>query len=267
MYQGLHKLTLDSTYSDWATKVWDWQVSNKLIGDSYEIYDGASDTENCSVVDKVRYSYNQGIFLMGAAVMANSSNDSTTAALWTTRTTGLLNATSSFFKNDIMYEAACEDTTTAAGTCNTDQQTFKAYTARWMAATAQLVPSLSVEIMKYISTSASAAAQQCSGGTKGTICGEHWPQTTTYDGTYGVGQEMSALSIIQSNLVTGVRGLVTNSTGGTSKGDSTAGTGGTNSDGSVSSVITNGDRAGAGILTAVVLVGFLGGVGFLVTGV
>jgi mannan endo-1,6-alpha-mannosidase len=63
--------TGNQTYADWATKTYDWMDSVGLIGDGYEIYDGTSDTENCTVIDHARFSYNQGIYLFGAAMMYN----------------------------------------------------------------------------------------------------------------------------------------------------------------------------------------------------
>jgi len=166
-----------------------------------------------------------------------------------------------------MYEEACENSPTAAGNCDTDQQSFKAYLARWMAATAKLCPWTTTTIMSLLATSASAAAQQCSGGTDGVTCGEHWTAKDAYDGNYGLGQQLSALSVIQSNLVTSAPVMVTNATGGTSQGNAAAGTGSRqNADGSTTLVITTGDRAGAGILTAVALCGVIGGVMFMISG-
>lgn len=62
--------------------------------------------------------------------------------------------------------------------------------------------------------------------------------------------------------------LVTNTTGGTSVGNSEAGTGSTTSSttGTVITAATSGDKAGAGILTALVISGVLGGIGFMVMG-
>jgi hypothetical protein len=60
-----------------------------------------------------------------------------------------------------MYEAACEEAKTALGDCDQDQQSFKAYLARWMAATAKLCPWTSDTIMGYLRASAAAAALQC----------------------------------------------------------------------------------------------------------
>ena len=55
-------------------------------------------------------------------------------------------------------------------------------------------------------------------------CGEHWTAGSVWDGTYGVGQQMSALSVVQSNLINESVELVTNTTGGTSQGNAAAGT-------------------------------------------
>ncbi|RAL64752.1 hypothetical protein DID88_001783 [Monilinia fructigena] len=257
----LARYTGNSTYADWASRIFAWEESIGLIGDGYEVYDGSSDTDNCSSVDHVQWTYNAGIYLFGAAMMYNYTNGS---SLWETRTTGLLNASSVFFKDNVMYEAACEEI--AVG-CDTDEQTFKAYLSRWMAATTKVAPFTEPTIMNYIKTSAQAAAQQCDGGASGRACGEHWTAGSTYDGKYGVGEQMSALSIIQATLIGSAPDLVTNNTGGTSVGNSAGGSGSTtNKDGPVDTPVTSGDRAGAGLLTAVMVAGVLGGVGFMVMG-
>lgn len=163
-----------------------------------------------------------------------------------------------------MLEVACEGTT--AG-CDIDEQSFKAYLSRWMAATTRIAPFTEPTIMTYINASALAAAEQCDGGDSGRVCGEHWTEGSTYDGTYGVGQQMSALSVIQATLIGTVSELYTNDTGGTSEGNPAAGSGSrTSSDGTVQTPVTNGDKAGAGVLTAVMVAGVLGGVGFMVMG-
>lgn len=46
-------------------------------------------------------------------------------------------------------------------------------------------------IIKHLRPSAEAAAAQCTGGDTGTYCGTKWT-TGSYDGTMGVGQQMSA---------------------------------------------------------------------------
>jgi mannan endo-1,6-alpha-mannosidase len=168
-----------------------------------------------------------------------------------------------------MFEEACEDVTSTAnpqGTCDTDQLSFKAYFSRWLAATAKVAPFTHDTIMALLKPSAQAAASQCDGGTDGVTCGEHWTAGSTWDGTYGVGQQMSALSVVQSLLIDEAPDLVTNSTGGTSKGNSAAGGSSTDSSGVVEKPVTTGDKAGAGILTALVLCGVVGGIGFMVVG-
>jgi mannan endo-1,6-alpha-mannosidase len=65
----LARYTGNQTYADWATKIWDWEMAVGLIGPNYAVYDGSSDTTNCSEIDQALYSYNQGIYLFGAAVM------------------------------------------------------------------------------------------------------------------------------------------------------------------------------------------------------
>ena len=87
-----------------------------------------------------------------------------------------------------------------------------------MAATVKVAPWLNGQIMPCLEASAKAAAAQCNGGTDGVTCGSKWT-LSTYDGSYGVGQQMSALEVIQANLISQVAGPLTNTTGGTSTGD------------------------------------------------
>jgi len=146
-----------------------------------------------------------------------------------------------------MYEYECE----ADNICDTDQLSFKAYLARWMAATIKVAPWTADQILPLLASSATAAAQQCSGGTDRVTCGTKWTMGSTWDGTNGVGQQMSALEVIQSNLIQVVTGPVGNGTGGTSQGDPSAGTGGDTADlPGQTKQITTADKAGAGVLTA-----------------
>lgn len=78
---------------------------------------------------------------------------------------------------------------------------------------------------------------------------------------------MSALSVIQANLIDEAPDLVTNTTGGTSLGNPSAGT--TNGEGSATTddgPVTTGGKAGAGILTAFVLGLLLAGIAFMISG-
>lgn len=178
---------------------------------------------------------------------------------WRQRVEGILNGTNLFFSpdvKDVMYEVACE----GPKTCNTDNKSFKAYLSRWMAATTKLAPFTFDLIMPKLRASAAAAALQCSGGTDGKTCGLRWTEGAKWDGSTGVGEQMSAMEVFQSILITKAEAPVTNSTGGTSKGDPSAGTGGTSGQpGLVPNAVTKKDKVGAGILTTLVLMGVIGG--------
>ena len=175
----------------------------------------------------------------------------------------MLDAANVFFtgeENNVMYEAACEPN----GKCNVDQRSFKAYLARWMAWTTKMAPYTYDRVMEKLRPSALAAAKQCNGGESGTACGMRWTQPD-FDGRSGVGEQMTALEVIQANLISKVDSPVTDSTGGISEGDPSAGTGSEpiTALGAVQK-ISAGDRAGAGILTALVLAGVIGGAWWMV---
>jgi mannan endo-1,6-alpha-mannosidase len=142
---------------------------------------------------------------------------------------------------------------------------FKAYLSRWMAQTTKAAPFTTDTIMAALRTSAAAAALQCSGGTNGRTCGLKWTDGAAWDGTQGVGQQMAALEVIISTQIESVAPPVTNLTGGTSKGNANAGS---NSVGTAKGLndhpTTGSDRTGAGILTALMLIGLLGGCAWLI---
>ncbi|TVY38373.1 Mannan endo-1,6-alpha-mannosidase DCW1, partial [Lachnellula cervina] len=163
----LARYTGNQTYADWAERVWEWEQGVGLIDANYNIFDGTSDTENCTVVDRLQWSYNAGIYLHGAANMFNFTKAS---PIWEERTAGILNASKIFFPNNIMEEQACEQ----FSTCDTDQLSFKAYLSSWLAATSLLAPFTTPTINTYLSASAQGAAQQCNAGPTGTNCGFKW---------------------------------------------------------------------------------------------
>jgi hypothetical protein len=41
------------------------------MSNDYQVYDGTLDITNCTSIDKIQFSYNQGIYLFGAAMMYN----------------------------------------------------------------------------------------------------------------------------------------------------------------------------------------------------
>ncbi len=165
-----------------------------------------------------------------------------------------------------MIEQACEE----EDKCNVDEFSFKAYFSSWLAATTVLVPSTTDAIIPLLTTSATAAGLQCDGGTSGTACGFDWPRKSNYDGTTGVGQQMSALGVIQAAIIAvpGEKPLVpvTNRTGGTSVGDPSAGNTNSNPSGTVdtNSVVTLGDKVAASFLTVGLIGGVIGGSVFLI---
>jgi mannan endo-1,6-alpha-mannosidase len=67
----LARYTGNDTYAQWAQKIWDWENSVGLIDSSYNIYDGSSDVQNCTIVDRLQWTYNAGVYLHGAANLYN----------------------------------------------------------------------------------------------------------------------------------------------------------------------------------------------------
>jgi mannan endo-1,6-alpha-mannosidase len=159
-----------------------------------------------------------------------------------------------------MAEVACESN----GKCDVDQRSFKAYLARWMAATTIKAPFTRNQILPLLQSSAQAAIKTCTGGLDGNSCGLQWT-TGAFDGSLGVGEQMSVLEVVQSLLIDTVPGPVGANSGGISQGNPSAGTSGEQGPTGLDlSTITMGDKAGAGFLTALVLLGVLGGAWWMV---
>lgn len=194
----LARATNNDTYFEWAQKVWDWSETIGFVGSDYTVYDGASSSDDCSEVNRLSFSYSQGIYLYGAAIMYNYTNGNQT---WGDRTTGLLKATDSYFTpfpnaTNIMFEHACE----LVGSCNTDMLSFRAFLSRFMWATTQMMPSTLSDVQAVLNVSAVAAGKACSGGDNSTVCGHTW-WTGAYDNSHGLGQQISALETVQGLLV------------------------------------------------------------------
>ncbi|GAB7346954.1 hypothetical protein MBLNU459_g2011t2 [Dothideomycetes sp. NU459] len=239
----LARYTGNDTYTDWAEKTWLWYTDSVLWGAAgHEVYDGTSTDANCTSADHLQWTYNYAAGLGGLAYMYNHTLDDQ----WLNVLQPLLNTTLiTFFPSSmgdkIMVEITCQPLVIA-----------------------QLVPSLHEQVYTYLRASAQGAAGQCDGGTDGTMCGMEW-NTTTWDGTYGVGQEMSALAVVQSLMIDvdpSLMGPLTLTTGGNSTSNPSAGTGNPNSIGGPlvnTRTITTTDKAGAAVLTAVVLSSVIGG--------
>lgn len=201
---------------------------------------------------------------------SNKKGKANDAALWHERVDGLLNSTELifFFGNDVndkvMIEVACESVTL----CDVDQQSFKAYLSRWMAATTKWAPWTFNRIKRLLQNSAQAAVKQCTGGANGRMCGMKWANNSgLWDGTTGVGQQMAVMEVVLANMIHEAKPPVTNLTGGTSVGNPSAG--GEDS-GRIDSMhhfgpIKTGDRAGAAFATFVALSSLLAAVVFLFT--
>ncbi|KAI0602754.1 glycosyl hydrolase family 76-domain-containing protein [Biscogniauxia sp. FL1348] len=264
--------TGNATYADWAVRTWDWMVNVNFIDHNYRVYDGAHIEDNCTAITPYEFSYNVGAFLLGAAAMVSYSDNagqSGDTEMWHERVDGLLNSTEEvFFYGDstqdrIMIEVACE----GVNLCDVDQQSFKAYLSRWMAATTKWAPWTFDRIKTLLQNSAVAAAKQCTGGDNGRMCGLKWANNSgQWDGTTGVGQQMAVMEVVLANMIQQAKAPVTNGTGGTSVGDPSAGG---SDDGRYDPVswqhgsINSGDRAGATICTLIVLASFLTSVIFM----
>lgn len=148
-------------------------------------------------------------------------------------------------------------------TCNNDQQSFKAFTSRWMSQAALMAPFILDNVTDLIRSSSIAAAKQCSGPNN--ACGLKWTKNDQYDGVNSPGTNMAGMEVMMANLIKKVDPPA-NVTTGISKGDPSAGK---PDDGSgpepakqydeATRKMTTGDKAGASVLTAAVVSLMLGG--------
>ncbi|KAK7749467.1 hypothetical protein SLS53_000041 [Cytospora paraplurivora] len=272
----LARFTGNQTYADWAQRVFEWEQATNLITLDYQIRDGAGTDNgaNCTKPDTVQWTYNAGIYMHGSAMMYNISTGHAQDT-WKQRLDGIINeTTATFFNNSVMVEQACED----ANLCDTDQQSFKGYLARWMAGTTQVAPYTFDTIMPLLRKTAAAAARACSGspasgfsGKPGTACGFRWTtaEGEGFDGQPGVGQQMNGLSAIMYTLTKrAVAGSgdaggestvpVTADTGGTSQGDPNAGVE-VADEMPVLAPVTTAERVAAGFMTSAIALGVIAG--------
>ncbi|KAK0621862.1 putative dfg5 protein [Bombardia bombarda] len=243
----LARYTGNDTYAEWAAKTWDWTKDVGYIDADYNIYDGGHVYNNCTDINRAQFSYTAAIFLQGLGFMYNYKNG---AEPWGTHITLLANRTLEvFFPAGIAVEVACELATHVQ--CTTDMLSFKGYVHRWLSQTTQMAPFIRDKIMPVLRTSAAGAVKAC---TPDGVCGFRWNDPQGYDGNTGAGQQMNALGALMSLLVDEetVAGPVTNGTGGTSTGDPNAGAN-TQNNPEPWREIDGRDRAGAGVLTTVVL--------------
>lgn len=252
----LARYTSNTSYVDWCEKVWNWMEDVGFMTSSYEIYDGATinSSDACPNPVTKEWSYNYGLFISGSAYLYNFTNETK----WLDRATEVWDSSKAlFFEDGIMYEQACQPT----DTCNTDERCFKSIYSRFLAVTSVLAPTLQDSIQTLMASSAVAAAKTCNGGSDGHTCGLNW-FNGTWDGVWGLGEQLSALEVIQANLATTKAGPLTNSTGGTSTGSGDAGSNSVSEDLTKNTlVVTSKDKAGAGIVTTL-CVGLMVGTGY-----
>ncbi|KAK7187592.1 hypothetical protein DPSP01_003725 [Paraphaeosphaeria sporulosa] len=211
----LAKFTGNATYSEWAEKAFNWAQDIGLVDDKYHVYDGADETENCTSVNQIQWSNNNGLYMEGAAHMWNltKGNDK-----WKKATNGFVNATLNVFvEDDVLLEIACEKN----GKCNTDQKAFKGLAVRSYARAIASAPFISDSLTPVLEASAKAAAKVCSEDDNEVECGLRWTKQVD-DGEGALGGLFSALAVLQALLVPEAKPLATGSTSnGTSSGSTT----------------------------------------------
>lgn len=68
----LARYTGNQTYVDWAETSWDWFTESVLFNNqTFAIYDGTVDTDNCSSADHTQWTYNYGFYIAGLAYLYN----------------------------------------------------------------------------------------------------------------------------------------------------------------------------------------------------
>jgi mannan endo-1,6-alpha-mannosidase len=146
---------------------------------------------------------------------------------------------------------------------------FKGHTSSWLGWTAILVPQIYEQILPRLQATAKAAAAACTGPEQnGNQCGSAWYQSE-FDGRTGMEQEISASDLFSVNLIPFIHGApqkvlgpLTSSTGGSSTSNPNAGMNDHSNEVQFAPT-TTGDRVGAGILTAVFVAGWIGGLAWM----
>ncbi|KAF2186765.1 glycoside hydrolase family 76 protein [Zopfia rhizophila CBS 207.26] len=172
------RFTGDVEALKWAEKSYDWTVGVGLIDKDYNVYDGTDDAKGsgCVDVNHDQWSYNVGVFMYGAAVMADKTGDKK----WADRANGFVSsAQRNFVKNGALFESKCE----GQGNCNTDQQSFKAALARWMGATATLLPDTKDEVGNVMGDAAGGVAK-------------------AFDAKWGATEQLTALETVGALICT-----------------------------------------------------------------
>jgi mannan endo-1,6-alpha-mannosidase len=153
------RFTTDADALSWAEKSYDWITSVGLVDGQFNVFDGTDDAKGtgCIDVNHSQWSYNAGVMLYGAAVMA----EKTGAQVWKDRAQGFLTAARrNFIKDGKLFESICD----GDGSCNTDQVSFKGVLARWMGNTATLLPDKRAEVTEVMGGVSDAVTKDWSAG-------------------------------------------------------------------------------------------------------
>ncbi|KAI8630210.1 glycoside hydrolase family 76 protein [Xylariaceae sp. FL1651] len=161
-----------------------------LIDDDFNVFDGAH-APDCDDINKLQLSYAPALALEGAAVMYNSTGGD---SKWKKLVDGLVGRTIDvFFPDGVATEVACEPSK-----CSTDMTFFKSSLHRSLASTMKVAPYTAEIILPVLKSSTVAAAQSCTGGDNGRMCGLVW--SDKFDGVVGAGSQISVLSALLSLL-------------------------------------------------------------------
>lgn len=63
--------TGNQTYLQWAERAFDWTQAIGLMSPTYAFFDGSNDQINCTELNHIQWTYNAGVYLLGAATMWN----------------------------------------------------------------------------------------------------------------------------------------------------------------------------------------------------
>ncbi|CAN3364974.1 mannan endo-1,6-alpha-mannosidase Dfg5p [Diutina catenulata] len=251
---------MTSNYTKACERVWNWMEAVGFMnmdvndtGKNHSIYDGANIDNNCSHEDTthLQWSYTYGIFMSGCAYLWNLTEDE----IWKERANVIREAGIRYFTDRQGYMS--EMTCAPSKRCNNDQRSFRSLWSRSLQLTSVLIPETYDDIRTYIEKSATGAIASCNGGSDGITCGMDWSKGT-WDGVYGLGEQMCALEVTLALLAREVPPPLSVKTGGTSKSEPEAGLNTVDYTNQNALDIKGKDKAGAGVVTAIVLAILLG---------
>lgn len=269
--------------NDTSTDPEEWKI---------QVLDGAEMDDNCSQVTVYEWTYNQGMMISGAAYLYNQTKDEKwwdrVQGLWSRVVTPISQYGAVMFGNNawsidsVLYEPACMSLgPNGRLTCTNDQRCFKAVFLQLVGNTMYMLPQAKNLMWDKLSTTAQAASWSCSGGYDGHTCGLNWTYSG-YDGNAGLGEQICALGAFNAILAPEKSKIYraadlpelyqasnssanqTESSQGSVYGYGDAGANSTQNVTAHKLNLDTGDKAGAGVLTAVVLLFLIGSSAWLV---